>query len=118
VARFEGARIAGLDRVQRHAVELQYSQVRAKVPSCQDGRHGTAIGQGHFNAVFVPERMRRRDHHAGLPDDATGGKAVPPVHRDNTLANALGDSRQVGGKFLQGISAGGWGFHVMTPAIR
>ena len=58
---------------------------------------------------------------AGLPVElpANNNPRNPvPVHRDNTLANALGDSRQVGGKFLQGISAGGWGFHVMTPAIR
>ncbi|GAB3092260.1 hypothetical protein GCM10027081_11640 [Cupriavidus yeoncheonensis] len=42
---------------------------------------------------------------------------MPPVDRDDTLANALGDGSQVGGKILQGISAGARGFHVMTPAI-
>ncbi len=107
MACLQGARITGLDRVRRHAIEPQYGQVGARVPSHQDGRHGTAIGQGDFNAVFLPERMRGRDHHAGLPDDSTGGKAMPPVHRDDTLADALGNGCQVGGKILQGISAGG-----------
>ncbi len=68
MACLERAGIAGLDRVEVHAIQFEHGEVGARVLPRENRGDGPAIGQRDVDPVFVSERVRRCD------DDA-----IPPI---------------------------------------